>query len=611
MWQCYNGEAMENNVKYRFNYFSAKQVSPQGWVKHQLETQLSGLSGHLCDFWPDISDCAWIGGSHDSWERAPYWLDGYVPLVYLLKDKKGIKTATFYIDNIIKRQQEDGWIAPGNTERSSYDVWGIFIVLKALLGYAQINNSKKVYEAIHKALKALYQHIQQYPLFDWAKYRWFEALLIIYPIYQKYQEPWLIDLAKLLHDQGFDYYAYYQSSFSKKKCPTGEWNQHTHGVNNAMAVKCYGLYSLLTGDKEDYKKSDYMLKMLNRYHGVPSGTFNADECLAGKDPRQGSEVCLIVELMYSLEMLACISGKNKYFDQLERLAYNALPNGLTRDMWAHQYDSQVNAPFIKASEKRLWTNNGPESNIYGLEPHYGCCTSNFHQGWPKFVLSALSHKGNALYINTYIPVSLETKKYHVSVEGNIPFGHQAKVIIDSNVATKVHFNIPGYAEKAIINGETYNKSGYVTLPIAKGHQEFNVEIIYQPHFEKFTGGYALLDGPLLYGLHIDEEYVQINKDIPLRELPHGDFEIHCKSPFNFALDGFETIQKTQAVDSNVSPFVSGIAPTIYQLKCRPIEYRIVGNYVNFSGKVIGESSKQEFVPMGVNKLHMCILKEAK
>ena len=33
----------------------------------------------------------------------------------------------------------------------------------------------------------------------------------------------------------------------------------------------------------------------------------------------------------------------------------------------------------------------------------------------------------------------------------------------------------------------------------------------------------------------------------------------------------EIIQKTQAVDSNVSPFVSGIAPTIYQLNCRPIE----------------------------------------
>ena len=96
---------MEKIKNYRYSYFTAKEISPLGWMKHQLETQLSGLSGHLCDFWPDISDCAWIGGSHDSWERTPYWLDGYVPLVYLLNDEQGIKRVEFYIKNIIKRQQ--------------------------------------------------------------------------------------------------------------------------------------------------------------------------------------------------------------------------------------------------------------------------------------------------------------------------------------------------------------------------------------------------------------------------------------------------------------------------------------------------------------------------
>src|SRR5712664_1233611 len=32
---------------------------------------------------------------------------------------------------------------------------------------------------------------------------------------------------------------------------------------------------------------------------------------------------------------------------------------------------------------RRWTTNGPASNIFGLEPNFGCCTANMHQGWPK------------------------------------------------------------------------------------------------------------------------------------------------------------------------------------------------------------------------------------
>ena len=64
---------------------------------------MNGLSGHLHEFWPDIKDSGWIGGDKESWERVPYWLDGYVPLAYLLKDKYALKTAKFYIDSIIAR----------------------------------------------------------------------------------------------------------------------------------------------------------------------------------------------------------------------------------------------------------------------------------------------------------------------------------------------------------------------------------------------------------------------------------------------------------------------------------------------------------------------------
>lgn len=599
---------MKKIKNYKYDYFNPKNITLNGWIKHQLQTQLDGLTGNLCNFWPDISDSSWIGGTHDSWERVPYWLDGYIPLVYLLNDKKGIKTAKFYVENIIKRQQEDGWIAPSNVDRATYDVWGIFIILKSLLGYAEITNKKYIYDSIYKALKALDKHLDTYPLYNWAKFRWFEALIVIYPIYKMYKEEWLIALANKLHDQGFDYYSYYLSDFPKKRCKTGEWNYHTHGVNNAMAIKCYALYGLLTQNKEDLKKSEVMLKKINKYHGNVIGTINADECLAGKDPRQGSELCLIVELMYSLENLGRITGKTTYLAQLERLAFNALPNAISSDMWSHQYDTQVNAPFIKRNDVKIWTNNGPESNIYGLEPHYGCCTSNYHQGWPKFVLSSVAHHGKIIFINNYLPLEIKNKNYSIKIETAYPFKNSAKVRINSIVNTKIHLNIPSQFDSVLLNGFKYTKKGYLTLDIEKGENIFDLEFINKPKFEKNYKGYSLVDGSLIYALKIDEKIVQINQDQEFKELPHGDFEYHNLSKFNYGLSNFEYRKENHDVDLDFSPFVNKNYPTSYYLNCVEIDYKIKGNYVIEKNKAISTPYEKEFIPIGINKLHIGTLK---
>ena len=589
---------------FKYEYFNPILIKPCGWIKDQLTTQLNGLSGHLKDFWKDISESAWIGGNYDSWERVPYWLDGYIPLVYLLNDKEGIKTVKFYIKNIVKRQQIDGWIAPINAKRDTYDVWGIFIVLKAMYDYAYITNDSKVYNSIYKALKALDKHIDKYPLFNWAKFRWFEALVVIYPIYNIYKEEWLITLANKLHNQGFDYFNYYLNDFPKSKCKMKEWNYETHGVNNAMAIKSYALYSLLTSSNEDIKKSNYMLDMLNKYHGNIMGTINADECLAGKDPRQGSELCLIVELMYSLEIMSQITKDSKYLDQLERLAFNALPNALSSDMWSHQYDTQVNAPFIKKSDELLWTNNGSESNIYGLEPHYGCCTSNFHQGWPKFVISSVGYNNKGIFINSLIPLKIKSKNYNISISGCYPFFNDVNIKINSKLNTKLYIHIPHNAKEVTINNKIFNKTGYIILDVKEGVNKYKINIKTKGEFIRNYDGYSLVEGNLVYGLKIDEEIVQINKDQPNKELPHGDFEYHNKSNFNYCLNSLSYRIVEHKVNKNISPFVSKIYPKSYYVPCNEVKYEIKGNYVNLSRDIISKCIDKEFIPLAINKLHL-------
>ena len=327
-------------------------------------------------------------------------------------------------------------------------------ILKALLNYASINNSKETYHAIYKALKSLNEHLDKYPLFEWAKQRWYECLIPIYVIYDMYKEDWLISLAYKLHDQGFDFVSYYKNNFLKVKETVGNWNLITHIVNNVMAVKGYALYSKLTKSKKDIANSNFLLKTMNKYHGAVTGAVNGDECFSGKSPIQGSELCSIVELMYSLEHMINITGDAKYIEQLERLAYNALPNALTNDMWAHQYDNQVNAPFIKRNDVHPWTSNGPEANIYGLEPHFGCCTSNFHQGWPKFVNSLIEYDNKGLIINSYAPTNINTRKYEIDVNSYYPFDTKN---IEINISTTKDIVLrlykPSWAKQFKINNE--------------------------------------------------------------------------------------------------------------------------------------------------------------
>ena len=95
-----------------FRQFSIREIRPEGWLLNQLRIQANGLSGNLDKFWPDIKDSQWIGGNAEGWERLPYWLDGFIPLAWLLDDEEMKARACRYMDLIISNQAPDGWICP-------------------------------------------------------------------------------------------------------------------------------------------------------------------------------------------------------------------------------------------------------------------------------------------------------------------------------------------------------------------------------------------------------------------------------------------------------------------------------------------------------------------
>lgn len=215
-------------------------------------------------------------------------------------------------------------------------------------------------------------------------YRWADLVITLHWLHERTGEAWLLGLAEKLKDQGFPWRTHVEHFPYRARSRHEECDLRSHGPNNAMGVKAPGIWYRQSGDPADRDAVTQMIATLDRYHGQATGMFTCDEHLAGLNPSQGSQVCAVVEYMYSLETVIPVLSEPALGDLRESLTFNALPATLTPNMWARQYDQQVNQVQCLVGQDRVYTSNGPNANIYGFEPHFGCCTPNHAQGWPKF-----------------------------------------------------------------------------------------------------------------------------------------------------------------------------------------------------------------------------------
>ncbi len=529
----------------KYNSFTPRELKPSGWLRRQLEIQAEGLSGNLDKIWPDIRDSRWIGGNCEGWERVPYWLDGFVPLAYILEDEDMIARVKKYIDGIISGQCEDGWLCPCTLEeRADYDMWALFLIDKVLMLYYDCSGDERIPQVVYASLKNLAEHIKAHPIMRWGQTRWFECLIPIIALYDIYPEQWLIELGRELKKQGTDYKKIIENP--AYKTPINAWLWDTHVVNMGMALKEGALSSMFEDDGRDDSFSEELLQYLFKYHGNAVGHFTGDECLSGISPSQGTELCGVVEAMYSYEVLFGITGKGKWADRLEVLCYNALPATITPDMWGHQYCQQTNQVAVvrNPDKHKIYRTNNGESGLYGLEPNFGCCTANFNQGFPKFALSTFMKAENEIVVCAIAPAILDTEMngVHVKVDSDTlyPFGDSVDYIVTADGETEftLTLRVPSYAVSAKIDGVEYKAGENVELTRKwSGKSVITVEFAFKPEFElRPTGMYTLRRGPIVYALKIGEEktMLEYERDGVVRKFPYCDWEVRPTTEWQYA-----------------------------------------------------------------------------
>lgn len=596
----------------KMKLFTSNEIKPKGWLKRQLEIQANGLSGNLDKVWPDVRDSAWIGGKCEGWERVPYWLDGFIPLAYLLEDEDMIARAKKYIDSIISSQRSDGWICPcADDKRAEYDTWAVQLITKTLKVYYDCSGDERIPKVIYRVMKNYYQLLktEQIKLFEWGKFRWYESFIALNFLDERYNESWIKELARILREQGANYNDY--TECWKKE--VDRWTFETHIVNLAMMLKSEAVSCDLLG--ESYTDNAQKLyDVLSEYNSTPVELFTGDECLGGLSPIHGTELCAVVEQMYSYELLYAYTGDKKWAEKLEIIAFNALPATISDDMWTHQYDqmsNQIACQKFPNSDKVPFTTNGVEAHLFGLEPNYGCCTANFNQGWPKLALSAFMHSGDTVVNALMIPCELDFDGRHILVETDYPFKNEVKYTVCSNRDFVFKVRVPSFAEKLTVNGEEM-RSDMLTFEIKAGDErEIVLNFDASPYFKSRSHGLSTVQcGSLVFSVPIsfEKNMLEFERDSVERKFPYCDYELIPTSDFGYAYCGKKLEVTRREVDE--IPFSSKNPPVIIDTKVQKIDWGLEDGFDTVCAKVpqslepISGEMDMELYPYGCAKLRM-------
>jgi hypothetical protein len=560
-------------------------VKPTGWLHNQLRIQADGLTGHLDEFWESVNPqtSGWRGGSGESWERGPYYLDGLVPLAFLLEDERLIAKAKEWVNWTMENQQPSGYIGPDQNKGKyaadwqAKDWWPKMVMLKVLTQYYEVTNDQRVIPLMEKYLLHHLSKADEIPLVEWAAMRWAEEVLSIVYVYNRTGNEKLLELARKLSTQAYNWKKHFAEFQYPGKVNKDQIGLPTHVVNNAMALKTDAVYWQVSGDSTDRESIYQILRVMDEYHGLPNGMHSGDEHYAGRSPVQGNELCAVVEAMFSYEMLLAILGESDFADRLEKATYNALPATISADMWTHQYDQQPNQ-VLCTRHRRKWTSNGPDSNLFGLEPNFGCCTANFHQGWPKFVAHMwMTTPDDGLALMTYGPNVVDApvaggKRVRISQKTAYPFDGTVTLTVENGGGDfPLLVRIPTWADQATVkvNGQTLHtnpKPGF--LLVGNAWKPGNTVELSFPMSLRITKGYnesvSVERGPLVFALDVGTEWKKI-RDAGMS----ADYELHPTTPWNYALvldeegkqfGGNVDIVTRPPTDSGVAPYSPDGAP---------------------------------------------------
>lgn len=555
-------------------------ITPQGWLRHQLELEADGMTGRLEEIseWCKFGDSAWAsadGKGKFGWEELPYWLKGYGDLGYVLKDEKITKEARRWIDASLASQEADGYFGPRANKTGldgQPDLWPHMVMLNVMQSFFEATQDPRVIPFMTRYLRWL--NTQPPATFGrgyWPKLRFGDTVESSYWLYNRTGEPWLLELAKRIHE-------------NMARWDSGVINWHN--VNITQGFREPGVYFMQSRDPKHLRAavSNYETVM-GLYGQFPGGGFAGDEnCRPGfGDPRQGFETCGIVEFMHSFEMLTKISGDPVWADRCEELAFNSLPASMTADAKSLHYLTCANQVQLDEKNKAPAIQNGGTMFSYSPYGVYRCCQHNVSHAWPYYAEELwLATPDRGLCASLYAPSEVTAKvgeggTVTLSEETRYPFDGAIELKVSATALVKfpLYLRIPRWcaAPTAEINGQPVKLGArpltYVMIErVWKAGDRLALRLPMQVsvrHWAKNQNAVSVDYGPLTFSLKIGEKSKRYGGSEAWPELA-----VYPTTPWNY---GLVVDEQDPAKSFEIATKPGEIAGQPFTLDTAPLELR--------------------------------------
>ena len=611
-------------------------IKAEGWLLQQLQRQATGLTGHLDEVYPEVMgpSNAWLGGDGDAWERGPYWIDGLLPLAYILDDATLKEKALKWVEAILASQQENGYFGPaedhpyvyGLQRGKSHDWWPKMVALKIVQQYYSATGDARVIEFLTKYFRYQLETLPDKPLDFWSSWgmeRGADNLEVVLWLHGITGEEWLLELADLIHSQTRDWASLFREGDFFR--PQGD----IHTVNLAQGFKAPVVWWTYSNWDGDLLAPRHAMEVMRNTIGFPTGLWAGDEQVQFGAPTRGSELCAAVEMMFSLEEMLRLSGESIWADHLERIAYNALPTQVNDDYTAKQYYQQVNQVACTRENRQFSTPHYGTDTMFGTLNGYPCCVSNMHQGWPKFTQNlwyATEDRGLAAML--YAPCSVKA-----TVAGGIPvtITETTDYPFRERVTMKIKFTggikrtqfpltlrVPSWSKGGVVNingmkqeirpgagvfkiNRVWSSGDVITI-------DFNADV----ETELWYGGaWTIVRGPLVYALRMDENWTWKPFDGEDRWFGPGAWEVTSTTPWNYCLmrDSFKAEDCSVTLSDSVAAYPWNLenAPVTITVPARELPDWKVPDSVAFwteEGYDVGPEVRIQLIPYGCTTLRI-------